>query len=203
MGEKAKIMVSLVAPLIERLNKKIEAVGLRRDAYLSRLLEVELNRLDSELGEMRNSDAAKKYLWAELQKLPRLSVSIALSKSVIEKLGTVCAKHNIDRDCLINRIIFILSAERTHLHNIRIDCSAPPTVVDLTEDAANPFDRAYELITDPFEQIRQWMKKSGEEPSTFYLWSFANDRKGKRELAGLDCLIDDESITVNTIESIM
>jgi hypothetical protein len=195
--ETAKIMVSLATPLIERLNNKIEKIGLRRDSYLGRLLEIELPRLNSELGKSCNSDAGKKYLWSELQKLPRSSVSITLNKSVIEKLGVVCEKHNIDRDCLLNRIIFFLGAENKHLRKVGLDYSRVPLTVDLVEDSANPFDQVNELINEPFFRIRQWMEESGEG-CTFYLWSLE-----ERGLGGLDCVIDDQAIPeIGSLESI-
>lgn len=194
--ETAKIMVSFATPLIERLNNKIEKIGLRRDSYLSRLLEIELPRLNSELGKSCNSDAGKKYLWSELQKLPRSSVSITLNKSVIEKLGVVCEKHNIDRDCLLNRIIFFLGAENRHLYKVGLDYSRASRTVGL--DSANSLDQVYELIEEPFSKIREWMEESGEGVCTFYLWSLE-----ERGLGGLDCYIDDQEIPeVGSLDSI-
>ena len=186
MSERAKIMVSLVTPLIDRLNRQMEQIGIRRDAYLTQLLNFELNKLVIELGDKCNSEAGKKYLGMELQKLPKTSVSIALNKSVIEKISYVCKKHNIDRDCLINRIIFFLSAERKHLINIGLDCSTHSLPVDLTEGLVNPFEQAHELINEPFSKIREWMTQSDNEISTFYLWPL--------DVIGLNCVIDDHLV---------
>ncbi len=185
MEKKSKIMLSLVTPLIERLNGQMEQIGVRRDSYLTRLLDNELDLLDASLEGKRNCDAGKAYLRSELQKLPRTSVSITLSKSVIEKLGSVCEKHNIDRDCLINRVIFFLSAERKHLKTMGIECS-DTCAIELMEDSINPFTQAHLLISNPFARIRQWMDESADEPIPFYLWEIG--------LPGLNCIIEDHLI---------
>ena len=65
----AKISVKIWEPLIEKLDTKMEAACLRRDAYLTKLLEFELDRLEEEVS-IPNSEAAYNFVSGRLRQLP-------------------------------------------------------------------------------------------------------------------------------------
>jgi len=105
-----KITVQIWRPVIDRLNKKIEAACLRRDAYLNRVLEVELPWLDSEVS-IANSERAQKFLAEQLDTLDRKIVSLALRPDLVEKLNEICRRKRIGRDTFFNRLFLLLAAQ--------------------------------------------------------------------------------------------
>ena len=189
--EKAKIMVSLATPLLDRLNEKTGQLGLRRDSYISRLLATEFDEVEKDLVGKRNSDQGKNYLKAQLRTLPITPVSISLDKPVIAKLSAICEKFNVDRDCLLNRIIFFLVAERKHLLNLGIS-ETSLGYGERINFPVNSLDGAYELIQGPFTDLRQWMKDSDDESEVeyrkLYLWNFQGN------IIGLNCVIEDYKV---------
>lgn len=104
-----KISVKIWRPIIDKLDAKIEASCLRRDAYLAKLLEGELAELDREVC-LPNSQAAHDHIFEELDKLDRKLVSLALPPALAERLKEICARKRIVRDAFFNRLFLLLAA---------------------------------------------------------------------------------------------
>jgi hypothetical protein len=104
-----KISVKIWRPIIDKLDAKIEASCLRRDAYLAKLLESELAELDREVC-LPNSQAAHDHIFEELDKLDRKLVSLALPPALAERLKEICARKRIVRDAFFNRLFLLLAA---------------------------------------------------------------------------------------------
>lgn len=104
-----KISVKIWRPIIDKLDAKIEASCLRRDAYLAKLLERELSELDREVC-LPNSQAAHDHVFEELDKLDRKLVSLALPPAVTERLKEICSRKRIVRDAFFNRLFLLLAA---------------------------------------------------------------------------------------------
>ena len=98
-----KISVKLWRPIIEKFDLKIEAACLRRDSYLNKVLEVELDWLDHEVS-VPNSQASYEYVFSCLDQLDRKLVSLALSPQLTERLNEICSRKRIVRDAFFNRI---------------------------------------------------------------------------------------------------
>ena len=73
-----KISVKIWEPIIEKLDTKIKSACLRRDAYLNKILEVELDWLDDEVS-IPNSPASYDFVFDRLQELKLKLVSLACS----------------------------------------------------------------------------------------------------------------------------
>ncbi len=104
-----KISVKIWRPIIEKLDSKIEASCLRRDAFLAKLLESELVALDREVC-VPNSQAAHDHVFEELDKLDRKLISLALPAPTALRLKEVCDRKCIVRDAFFNRLFLLLAA---------------------------------------------------------------------------------------------
>jgi hypothetical protein len=104
-----KISVRIWQPIIQKLNDKMDFACLRRDAYLRRVLEVELDFLESEVA-IPNSSASYDYVFKELEGFNRKLVSLALPTDLTARLNEVCARKRIVRDAFFNRLFLLLAA---------------------------------------------------------------------------------------------
>lgn len=104
-----KISVKIWRPIIDKLDDKLDAACLRRDAYLARLLATELDYLDAEVS-LPNSKAAHDFTFERLDALDRKLVSIALSPTLSDKLHEICTRKRIVRDAFFNRLFLLLAA---------------------------------------------------------------------------------------------
>lgn len=104
-----KTSVRIWRPLISKLNAKIKAACLRRDAFLSKVLEIELDWLDQEVS-IPNSQASYEYVVAQLDGLERDLMSLALPPVLTSRLNEICSRKRIVRDAFFNRLFFMLVA---------------------------------------------------------------------------------------------
>lgn len=105
-----KVSTKIWRPILEKLERKMDASCLRRDAYLSRVLAVELNYLDSEVA-LPNSIEAKEFIAERLDGLAdRKLVSLSLRPDIVERLNDLCERKRIVRDAFFNRLFLLLAA---------------------------------------------------------------------------------------------
>ncbi|MFL9951120.1 hypothetical protein PQR68_34540 [Paraburkholderia agricolaris] len=106
----SKISVKIWRPIIEKLEAKMETACLRRDAYLSKVLGIELDRLDHEVS-IPNSQASYDYVFDRLDRLDRKLVSLALPSELTARLNDICSRKRIVRDAFFNRLFLLLAVE--------------------------------------------------------------------------------------------
>ena len=104
-----KISVKIWRPMIGRLDEKMAQACLRRDAYLTKVIEVELERLDEQVS-IPNSEAARNYVADRLDQLDRKLVSVALPPELTARINEICGRKRIVRDAFFNRLFFLLAA---------------------------------------------------------------------------------------------
>lgn len=104
-----KISVKIWRPIIDKLDAKLDAACLRRDAYLAKLLAGELGQLDAEVS-LANSPAAHDFTFERLDALDRKLVSIALAPELANRLHDICTRKRIVRDAFFNRLFLLLAA---------------------------------------------------------------------------------------------
>jgi hypothetical protein len=104
-----KISIRIWTPLLERFNQRIDSACLRRDAWLAKVLEHELDALDDEITEA-NSEAARQFISTRLDTLPRKLVTLTLPEPLVRKLDDICERKRIVRDSFFNRLFFLLAA---------------------------------------------------------------------------------------------
>ena len=105
-----KISVRIWTPLLEKFSQRMDSACLRRDAWLTKLLEREIDELDSEI-TTPNSEAARQFIVARLDALPRKLVTLTLPEELIRKLDQICERKHIARDAFFSRLFFLLVAD--------------------------------------------------------------------------------------------
>lgn len=115
----SKISVKLWHPLIDTLSEKLDAACLQRDAYLSKVLEAELEHLDKEV-PLPNSESARAFIAQRLRDLRGnlVPVSLALRPDLVERLNDICERKRIVRDAFFNRLLLLLVAPPVHIDRI-------------------------------------------------------------------------------------
>lgn len=103
-----KITVKIWRPIIDKLETSLDAQCLRRDAYLAKVLQVELDHLDAEVS-IPNSQASYDYVFEQLDRLDRKPVSLALPPDLTQRLNEICGRKRIVRDSFWNRLFLLLA----------------------------------------------------------------------------------------------
>lgn len=104
-----KISVKIWRPILDKLEAKIECACLRRDSYLRKVLEIELDYLDEEVS-IANSQASYDFVADRLDELDRKLVSLALPPDLTARLNEICARKRIVRDAFFNRLFLLMAA---------------------------------------------------------------------------------------------
>lgn len=105
-----KITVQVWKRVAERLDATLRDAAYRRDAYLAKVIESELEWLDSEVS-IPNSEAAQSFVAHEIARLPRKAVTLRLPQTVVERLAEICGAKRIVRDAFFNRLFLLLAAD--------------------------------------------------------------------------------------------
>jgi len=104
-----KISTKIWRPVVDKLTRKLERACLRRDAFLERVLEVELPSLDDEVA-LPNEEVARRFVAERLDQLDRKLVSLSLKSELVSHLDVICERRRIVRDAFFNRFFFLLAA---------------------------------------------------------------------------------------------
>lgn len=207
---RSKILVQVWTPLVMNLNKHMDRIPLKRDAYLDSLIRSEIAMMDVELPEA-NSEEAKAYIKQGLQRLDRKQVSLTLSPDTIAILDDICECKKVLRDSFINHLFFFLVLGPKVINALYPwfkGCIEP-----LGERIGNEMlgvhtyglDAAASALRDPFEFYRECVNYVAKEDGdgapakTFYqlqipIERFEQTEKFKREasnLHGLNCFMPD------------
>lgn len=196
-----KISVKVWKPILIELEKKLDAACLRRDAYLTKVLEVELPRLDEEVS-IPNSEAGYNFVVNQLDQLDRKLVSLALPLEVTERLTDICSRKRIVRDAFFNRLFMLLAVSPKTFDRL---FSLRPHWREriYTDEAENhPFFHngfhPLEAEVNPFWAIRVELARIADSHETelrpdgrVYTTFFENSR---RNLSGLNCYVPDHRI---------
>lgn len=154
-----KISVKIWRPIIDKLDQKLDAACLRRDAYLSKVLEAELPWLDSEVS-LANSSAAQSFVASRLDQLDRKLVSLTLRQELIEQLNDICQRKRIVRDAFFNRLFLLLALNPKGIDTLFFGTFADEWKEELWRDTKS--DRSFwikglyplEPVSSPFWAIR-------------------------------------------------
>lgn len=163
-----KISVKIWKPILEKLDKKLDAACLRRDAYLGKLLESEIDYLDQEIS-IPNSQASYDYVSGQLDQLDRKLVSLALPPSLTARLNEICARKRIVRDAFFNRLFLILAASPATIDRLFFSGIGKEWRTDVWMEWKHdgPFFQngfyPLEASIDPFWAIRAGLDKYAEE----------------------------------------
>lgn len=163
-----KISVKIWRPIIEKFDLKIEHACLRRDAYLTRVLDLEVDRLDQDVC-LPNSDASYEYVFQQLDRLDRKLVSLALPPELTSRINDVCRRKRIVRDAFFNRLFLLLAASPRIIDRLLFDSVGSGWRTDVwSEDKHDaPFFQnvfyPLEPLIDPFWAIRAGLNRYAQE----------------------------------------
>lgn len=112
-----KVPAKIWRDCLRKFDGRVESMCLRRDAYLSKVIGFEVERLDEDIS-VPNSKQASKFIFEQLDRLDRKSIGFTLDAAVLDRLNEVCASKGIVRDAFFNRLIFWLAASPTVIGRI-------------------------------------------------------------------------------------
>jgi len=124
--EYTKLTMSLYTPVYELFDRQLAAALLRRDAFLDRVIAIEVPNVRRDLQGLRNSSAARREIAGKLKQLggnraaPLTTVSMTFRKTTAEALRDLVAEHNLCRDGLINWIIMLLQSRAALLDTLEL-----------------------------------------------------------------------------------
>lgn len=167
----AKISVKIWRPIIDKLDQKLDAACLRRDAYLNKVLENELPWLDTEVS-LANSAIAQAFVAARLDLLDRKLVSVTLRPELIEHLNDICQRKRIVRDAFFNRLFLLLALKPKGIDTLLFSGVEGDWKEQLWRDTKS--DRTFwlnglyplEPVIDPFRAIRTCLETYTESTSS-------------------------------------
>ncbi len=195
-----KISIRVWTPLLEKFTRRMDAACMRRDVYLGRILESELGELDSEV-TTPNTEAARQFIAAHLDTLPRKLVTLTLPEPLMSRLDDLCESKRIGRDSLFNRLFFMLSAEPKVLDRLWFDGQRDwfPHLLGETffkqEAAARMLD-PIQADLDPFWAYREGLAAwyEGKPPVGIYTAALDDKIFPKVDLFGLNVYLPDHAV---------
>lgn len=106
--DQTKITVKIYEPLLRDFDRQLDALFIKRDAFLNNMIKMEVQHLAADMEGKRMSTSAKRYVAGELKRLGTVQVNITVDKSTADDLNSVVEVSNIVRDAFINRLIMLL-----------------------------------------------------------------------------------------------
>lgn len=195
-----KIAVKVWQPVIDKLDKKIESGCLRRDAYIGKVLAIELERLDEEITQP-NSPAARDFVAAKLNLLNRKVVTFSLRADLIDRLDKICNGKRIVRDAIFNRILLLLTATPPQIDRLLLlDSDWQNTVWKEHGCDWSFFPNIFyplEPNVDPFWVIREGIKLTNSatgSDNSFYRAVLTDKHFKNADIWGLNCYLPDEYV---------
>jgi len=167
-NETRKISTKIWRPVVDKLTRKLDKACLRRDAFLEKVLEVEIPYLDAEVA-IPNSESAQQFIVERLDFLDRKLVSLALPATLIDQLADVCKRKRIVRDAFFNRVFLLLAASPKTIDRIFFPGDAETWRQEVWRELKHdgPFFQnvfyPLQQEVDPFWPIRTGLELYGEE----------------------------------------
>lgn len=161
----AKIVTKIWLPILEKFDKKIETACLRRDAYLARVLQVELDCLDIEVS-MPNSEVARRFITGRLAMLDCKPVGLTLPLGLINRLNGICEVKRIPRDAFFNRLFLLLASSPKAIDHLLFHYAEPWKWTVAVKEKFEVSDEMYPLnhvSIDPLWAIREGLKLLNEQ----------------------------------------
>jgi len=156
--EKTKITMKVHEKIFEAFSMKIEAVHLKRDAYLNHVLKCEIKSLSEELKGKKQSTKARRYVSGELNRLNLKTINVVVDKEVAARLNFITKEHNLVRDAFVNRLFLYLLGHKKLLSWLELpefisqDEYNPENFIADVPTA--PLDAVDYFITDPLYHLR-------------------------------------------------
>ncbi len=183
-----KITVKIFEPLLKNFDKQIDALFIKRDAFLNSVLQEELKHLARDMQGKKLSSKANRYISGELKKLGTKQVNIVVDQSTAGALKEIVDGTNIVRDAFFNRLIMFLRSSPDLLRYLDlpafINGSEFESVIDPMP--TSPLQAMLEVHNDPLYYLREGAEER------FKTGLYLIDLPPK--LIGFTCYLDDAQV---------
>jgi hypothetical protein len=154
-----KISARIWTPLLEQFSQRIDSACLRRDVWLTKVLEEELSHLDAEVTEA-NSDAAQRFIATHLDTVPRKLVTLTLPDELVRRLDELCAAKRLVRDSFFNRLFYLSTLNHRQVTDLFFDgeCGWLDELLETTDFSTRAVGDLLSPVPgfrNPFETIRE------------------------------------------------
>lgn len=162
-----KITAKVYEPLWINFTKEAASLFLTRDPFLNHIIRVETPRLAEEMGNLKSSAKAKRYIAGRLKSMgkkgrPR-QVSIVVEKGTALALNKVVLEGNIVRDAFINRLLMLLRSTDAFLNHFELPLDvSDPTLEGIGPTPTSPFRAMEQVRDDPLIYLREAVKETAE-----------------------------------------
>lgn len=201
-----KTTVKIWLPIMNKLEQKLDAACLRRDAFLAKVISSEAVHLDKEVS-IPNSKASYLYVTKRLDALKRKTVTLSLPAETINQINEVCHRKLIVRDSFFNRLFLLLAASPRTIDKLlfgsnewRSDFFKDSSKDGVFEELLDPIP----TTIDPFRAIREMIDNylydephSGRdrydypEPLTSVYTIFFKRKVENEDITGINCYLPD------------
>lgn len=106
--EMTKMTARIWEPIWDRFQERTKATFIKRDAFASRLIEMEVPEIRKEYANMKLLSGGKKQISMNLKKASPRNVpgNLYLCNKVDQEFTDVIKSHNLVRDAILNRMLF-------------------------------------------------------------------------------------------------
>lgn len=188
-----KITAKIYAPMYADFDKQLTTALLRRDAFIDRMIAVEIPHLREDLAGKTMSPKAKRYVSQSLKGMGGRNadklrqVSISLHWETVGALNAAVLAHNLVRDSFINWMIALLRSSDTLLERLGLPARITRFRSDGTEDMpTSPLKAIDEIQWDPLYYLRA----ASETQYGCGLYALGLPT----ELHGFSCYLPDEDV---------
>lgn len=188
MSEMTKITVKIWEKQLLDFNMKINALPIKRDAFIEHILKKEIDHLATDMAGKKLSAKARKYISGELKRLGTVPVNIVVEKRTAERLDKVVRASNLVRDAFFNRLILFLRSSDHLLEFLDLPVHITDTAFKslVQPMPTGPLQTIREVFDDPLFYLRVASKE--RHKTGLYLISLPF------KLNGLACYLDDSMV---------
>lgn len=168
-----KTSVRIWAPILKKLEGKFDDACIRRDAYLAKVFAREVEYLAQEI-TVPNSPASYDHI-ASLHREARFSlISIALPRTLTDRINEVCKQKNVVRDAFFNRVLLLLAIDPKQLDRLMFPTLDQSWVEEFIREIGPNDSCWFEYLQplraeiDPFDSIRcvlKWVEDGESQAS--------------------------------------
>jgi hypothetical protein len=120
MSQTTKMTVKIYEPLLKDFNCQIDSLFIKRDAFLSAMIEREVGNLARDMEGKWLTPNAKRYIAGELKRMGTTTVNVVVDKTTVDKLNAVVKASNMVRDAFMNRLVMLLRSSGRMLNYLEL-----------------------------------------------------------------------------------
>lgn len=103
---KRKVTLKVFTPLLHEFEAKLDALHVKRDAFVNHLIDCELPHLENDLHDKRLAVSIRRYIARSLKRLGCSQINVQVDSATAERLDEIAIETNLVRDSFINRLLY-------------------------------------------------------------------------------------------------